>query len=74
MHKKNLYYKYLSSEKILINKNNHIQLMNYGIIKGKNEKMIYILFLKIYLILEFYMVLIQIKIKQKQVQQKLYLK
>ena len=38
MHKKNLYYKYLSSEKILINKNNHIQLMNYGIIKGKNEK------------------------------------
>ena len=23
---------------ILINKNNHIQLINYGIIKGKNEK------------------------------------
>ena len=38
MHKKNIVFKNLSAEKILINESNHIQLMNYGLIQGKNEK------------------------------------
>jgi tRNA A-37 threonylcarbamoyl transferase component Bud32 len=38
MHKKNIVFKNLSAEKILINKDNHIQLMNYGLIQEKNEK------------------------------------
>ena len=38
MHKKNIIFKNLSAEKISINKSNHIQLMNYGLIQGKNEK------------------------------------
>ena len=36
LHKKNIFCKNLSSEKILINKNNHIQLMNYGLIQVTN--------------------------------------
>ena len=38
LHKKNIFYKNLSSEKILINKDNHIQIMNYGLIPLKNDK------------------------------------
>ena len=38
MHKKNIVFKNLSSDKILINKDNHIQLMNYGLIQSKIEK------------------------------------
>ena len=38
MHKKNIVFKNLSAEKILINKDNHLQLMNYGLIQEKNEK------------------------------------
>lgn len=38
IHKKNIVFKNLSSDKILINKDNHIELMNYGLIQSKNEK------------------------------------
>ena len=38
LHKKNIVYKNLSLDKILINKDNHIQLMNYGLIQGKLKK------------------------------------
>ena len=38
LHKKNIYYKNLKSEKILINENNHIQLIGYGLIKEKKEE------------------------------------
>ena len=43
LHKRNIYYKNLQSEKILINEKNHIQLIGYGLInetiggKNKNE-------------------------------------
>ena len=38
IHKKNIVFKNLSLDKILINKDNHIQLMNYGLIQSKTEK------------------------------------
>ena len=38
LHKKNIVFKNLTSEKILINKNNHLQLINYGLFQGKNDK------------------------------------
>ena len=44
LHKKNIYYKNLQSEKILINDKNHIQLIGYGLIneiKGENENIFF---------------------------------
>ena len=38
LHKKNIYYKNLKSEKILINEKNHIQLIGYGLIKDKKNE------------------------------------
>ena len=37
IHKKDLVFKNLTSEKIMINNQNHIQLMNYGLIQEKNK-------------------------------------
>ena len=37
LHKKDFIYKDLKSEKILINEKNHIQLIGYGLTKGKKE-------------------------------------
>ena len=37
IHKKDFVFKNLTSEKILINEQNHIQLMNYGLIQDKNK-------------------------------------
>jgi len=38
LHKKDIIYKNLKSEKIFINKNNHIQLSGFGLIKEKKEE------------------------------------
>ena len=37
LHKKNIIYKNLKSEKILINEKNHIQLIGYGLTNEKKE-------------------------------------